>query len=186
MKTLSAKVARQTLKILKTREWESISVDMIFKNLKLKDRKNSKKIKNKNDILNNINKFFDDSMINEIKKIEKSTSRDMIFEIFMLRYDLLNQYRKSVLKIFNVFKSHPKNFIFLLPSFIESIEMMAKYANIKTKGFVGVVKLKGLLIIYFSTFLIWLNDESDSLERTMTSLDNSLNQIENVLKLYNK
>ena len=186
MKTLRAKVAQYTLKTLKTREWESISIDMIIKNLKLKDKKISKKIKNKNDILKNINKFFDDSMINEIKKIEKSTSRDMIFEIFMLRYDLLNQYRKSILKIFKVFKNYPKNFVFLLPSFLESIEMMAKYANIETKGLIGVLKLKGLLIIYFSTFLIWLNDESDSLERTMTGLDSYFNQIENVLKLCKK
>ena len=85
-----------------------------------------------------------------------------------------------------VFKNYPKNFIFLLPSFIESIEIMSKYAHIETKGLVGVLKLKGLLIIYFFTFLIWLNDESDSLERTMTGLDNYFNQIENVLKLFKK
>ena len=186
MKSLRAKIAQQTLKLLTTYEWQSISIDMICKKLKLNKKRISRNFQNKDDLLKNINKYFDDFILIETKLLEKSTPRDMIFEIFMLRYDLLNQYRKSILKIFKVFKNYPKNFILLLPSFIESIEMMAKYANIETKGLIGVLKLKGLLIIYFSTFLIWLNDESDSLERTMTGLDNYFNQIENVLKLCKK
>ena len=125
-------------------------------------------------------------MLVKIKSLEKSSSRDMIFEIFMLRFDLLNRYRSSIIKIFNVFKSNPKYFIIFLPSLITSIEMMARFSNIKTKNIIGIIKLKGLIVIFFSTFLTWVKDESHSLDRTMTVLDNYLVKAENILKLLNK
>ena len=107
----------------------------------------------------------------------------MIFEILMIRFDLLNRYRFSILKIFNMFKNNPNNFIILIPQFIDSIEMMAKFSNIETKGILGTLKLKGLLIIYFSTFLTWIKDESSSLDKTMTVLDNYLTKAESALQL---
>ena len=64
--------------------------------------------------------------------------------------------------------------------------MMAKSSNIETKGMIGTMKLKGLLIIYFSTFLTWIKDESSSLDKTMTVLDNYLKGTENILKLFKK
>ena len=102
----------------------------------------------------------------------------------MLRFDLLNCYRNSILKIFKVFKKSPNNFILLLPSFITSIELIAKSSNIKTENIIGNMKLKILLIIYFSTFLTWVKDESSSLDKTMTVLDNYLERAENVLKFF--
>ena len=186
MQALRAKIAQHTLKLLKTSEWQSISIDMICKKLKLSKKKISNNIKVKNDLLKNINQFFDDCILVEINLLEKSTPRDMIFEIFMLRFDLLNHYRSSILKIFKVFKRNPSNFIILIPSFIISIEMMAKSSNIETKGAIGSIKLKGLLVIYFSTFLTWVKDEDSSLDKTMTVLDNCIGKAENILKFFKR
>ena len=183
MKNIQAKVAKQTLKSLYSTEWKSISLDKICKKIKLDKKKASKYIKNKHDLLKNINQYFDDQILIAVKSVDKSTSRDMLFEIIMLRFDLLNQYRKPILKIFNIFKYQPKNFIFLLPSFIKSISIIAKVANIETNGIKGNIKIKGILVVYFSTFLTWIKDEDSSLDKTMTSLDNYLNKAEGLLKL---
>jgi ubiquinone biosynthesis protein COQ9 len=51
---------------------------------------------------------------------------------------------------------------------------------------IGIMKLKGILVIYFSTFLTWIKDESSSLDKTMTVLDDYLKGTENVLKLFKK
>ena len=64
--------------------------------------------------------------------------------------------------------------------------MMAKLSNIQTKGITGVIKLKGLIVIFFSTFLAWVKDDSHSLDKTMTVLDKYLMQAENILKLLKK
>jgi len=184
VKSLRAKIAQQTLKLLKLRKWESISIDNICKNLKISKKKIPKNIKSKNDLLKNINQYFDDCVLVKIKTLEKSSSRDMIFEIFMLRFDLLTNYRISVLNIFAIFKKNPKKFILLLPSFITSIEKIAKASNIKTANIIGRMKIKALLIIYFATFLTWAKDENTSLDKTMTVLDNYLKRAENIIKFF--
>ena len=186
MKSLRAKIAQQTLKLLTTYEWQSISIDMICKKLKLNKKRISRNFQNKDDLLKNINKYFDDFILIETKLLEKSTPRDMIFEIFMLRFDLLNSYRSSMLKIFKVFKRHPNHFIILMPSLISSVEKMAKLANIVTRGIIGRMKLKGLIIIYFSTFLTWVNDDNSELDKTMKTLDSYLEKAEFALKLLKK
>jgi len=59
---------------------------------------------------------------------------------------------------------------------------MANYANISVRGLSGQLRLKGILIIYCSTFLIWMTDDSASLEKTMISLDNNLDKAGSILK----
>ena len=102
----------------------------------------------------------------------------------MLRFDLLTNYRISVLNIFAIFKKNPKKFILLLPSFITSIEKIAKASNIKTANIIGRMKIKALLIIYFATFLTWAKDNNPSLDKTMITLDNYLQRAENIIKFF--
>ena len=45
---------------------------------------------------------------------------------------------------------------------------------------------KSIVWIYFSSFLVWLDDSTDSLEKTMSHLDSSLEKANNFSKyLYN-
>ncbi len=82
-----------------------------------------------------------------------------------------------------MFKKRPKEFILLLPSFIDSIKLMSNIAKINYKGLSGNLKINGLIILYFSTFLVWMKDNSESLDKTMTALDNYLNRAENIIKM---
>ena len=186
MKKLRDKIATETLKFLLFNKFESISIDKISKRLKINKKKISNLIKNEQDLLKNINRYFDDQILESSKLIDKSSSKDMIFEILMTRFDLLNQHRKSITRIFNVFIKQPQKFLFLLPSFIESMILMSNCSHIKTEGIIGNFKIKGLLIIYFSTFLTWIKDESNSLDKTMTALDNYLVRAENFLSILKK
>ena len=183
MKKLRAKVAIATLRYTLANKWESISIDKISKKLKINKKKISNLIKNKHDLLKNINRYFDHQILESSKLLDQSTPKDMIFEILMMRFDLLNQHRKSIIRIFNVLIKKPQEFILLLPSFIESMISMSNISHIKIEGIIGNFKIKGLLIIYFSTFLVWLKDDTKSLDRTMTALDNYLIRAENFLSI---
>ena len=183
MEKIQINVAEQTLRLLNSCEWNHITLDMIFKKLKTNKQKLSKYFKNKYDLLENINQYFDHQIMIKIKSIDQSTPRDMLFEIIMLRFDLLNKHRKSILRIFNFFKKNPRNFIFLIPCFINSSELMSNIANIKIKGFKGRIRIKGVLVVYLSTFLTWVNDDSFSLDKTMNVLDNYLKKFEGIAKL---
>tara|TARA_Y100001960_G_C14595565_1_gene787930 strand:+ start:118 stop:681 length:564 start_codon:yes stop_codon:yes gene_type:complete len=183
---LETRIAKETLIYLNLNKWESIGVKSIYKRLKGNKKKFYNIIKDKNDLLININRYFDNEIINKSNLIEDSDKKDMIFEVIMMRFDLLNLYKPSIINIFNFFKKNPKFFFSLLPSFIKSIKIMSKIAKIETKGMLGKIKIKGLLVIYFATFLIWIKEKNHSLDKTMTKLDSYLINANNFLKIINR
>ena len=186
MNNQQIKLAETTLLTLNKKSWNLISFDEIYKKSKIKKINIHNKILTKRDLLSNVNRFFDFKLRNSFCVVDESTHKDMIFEVMMIRFDILQNYRKATIKIFDFFKKKPQELICILPSFIESIVLMANLSNISIKGLIGNLKIKGLLIVYFSSFLTWTKDNSESLEKTMTSLDNNLNRAGYIFSLIKK
>ena len=177
------RLAEATLIMLSKKSWHSIKIDEIYKETKLNKKNLQNKIKNKRDLLENINRYFDFKLSKKANSVDESTRKDMIFEVIMMRFDILQIYRKPIIKIFEFFKKKPQELVFLLPSLIESMISIAGLAKIPIVGKKGNLKVKGLLIIYFSSFLVWAKDSSESLEKTMTSLDNHLDRAGKLLSI---
>ena len=171
------RIAQNTLAILKKKSWKVLNFEEVLKNNK------NINIKSKIDLLKNINRYVDDALIIKMKKLEISSTKDMLFEVLMARFDILQQNRKSYLEIYKGFKQTPQYFIKLLPSFLESMIITAELAKYNVNGLKGSIRLKGLMMVYFATFFQWLEDKTTSLERTMTQLDKNLDQAEKFGKL---
>ena len=176
---IEKKIAQKTLKILTKKSWNTISVYEIVKNSNSK----SINIKSKIDLLKNINRYVDYILTSQIKSVEVSSTKDMLFEVLMLRFDILQKNRKSFIEIYKGFKKTPHHFIKMLPSFLESMIVTAELSKYNVNGFKGSVRLKGLMLVYFSTFFQWLDDKTSSLEKTMKGLDKNLENAEKFGKL---
>tara|TARA_B100000959_G_scaffold22983_1_gene22180 strand:+ start:1719 stop:2264 length:546 start_codon:yes stop_codon:yes gene_type:complete len=174
------KIAQQTLDILKKKSWSALSLDQALKNNKNKHID----INSKFDLLKNINRYVDNMLIKKIRSIENSSTKDMLFEVLMARFDILQLNRKSFLEIYKVFKKKPQYFIKLLPSFLESMIVTAELSKYNVNGLKGTIRLKGLMLVYFVTFFQWMDDKNSSLEKTMTALDKNLDQSEKFVKLF--
>ena len=171
-------IAKKTLKELEKVSLKKISIKKI-----LNGEKNIK-FSNKNDLLININRYFDYLLKKNLINIENSSSKDMLFEVYMARLDILNLHRKSILNIIENLYTQPKLVITLLPSIVESIIVIATLSNIDVNGLKGVAKIKVLFILYLFIIFTWRGDESTSLEKTMTTLDKYLNNIEKIFKFF--
>ena len=172
------RIAQNTLAILKKKSWKVLNFEEVLKNNK------NINIKSKIDLLKNINRYVDDALIIKMKKLEISSTKDMLFEVLMARFDILQQNRKSYLEIYKGFKKSPQYFIQLLPSFLESMIITAELSKYKVNGLKGMIRLKGLMLIYFITFFQWVDDKDSSLEKTMTALDKNLDQAEKLSKIF--
>ncbi|MDA9748582.1 hypothetical protein N9U75_00360 [Pelagibacteraceae bacterium] len=170
-------IAKKTLQLLETQSWNSITLDQVLNN--------QKKIifKNKIDLLTNLNRYFDFILTQKLSSLEKSSTKDMLFEVLMARLDILNNYRVSIKKLLKLIISKPKLAIKLLPSFIESIILIATHSEIKINGVNGILKLKLIFILYILIIYTWNKDETESLEKTMTVLDKYINNIDKFIKL---
>ena len=171
-------IAKKTLKELENVSLKKISIKKIV------NGENNIKFSSKNDLLININRYFDYLLKKNLINIENSSSKDMLFEVYMARLDILNLHRKSILNIIENLYTEPKLVITLLPSIIESIIVIATLSNIDVNGLKGVAKIKVLFILYLFIIFSWRGDESTSLEKTMTTLDKYLNNIEKIFKFF--
>ena len=171
-------IAKKTLKELENISLKKISIKKI-----LNGEKNIK-FSNKNDLLININRYFDYLLKKNLINIENSSSKDMLFEVYMARLDILNLHRKSILNIIENLYTQPKLVITLLPSIVESIIVIATLSNIDVNGLKGIAKIKVLFLLYLLIIFSWRGDESTSLEKTMTALDKYLNNIEKIFKFF--
>ena len=169
-------LAKKTLKYLEKKKLRDINIKIFLSNTKVHD------VRNKIDLISNIIDFFNLLLKKNLVNIEKSSQRDMLFEIIMARYDILNEYRISVKNIINHFMSRPQDALKVIPKSIESKILIATFANINLNGIQGAVKIKIIFALYYITLFTWFNDEDESLEKTMSVLDNYLNNIEKVLK----
>ena len=115
------KIAETTLKILDKKSWHNITLKEI--KTKSKVKKFNLLIKNKKDLLIKLNNYFDYKVSSKISNIENSNYKDMIFEVIMMRFDVLQENRKGIISIFNSFKNRPKLLFFLLPELLDSMEM---------------------------------------------------------------
>ena len=174
------KIAQQTLNILKKNSWNAFSLEQIL--IKVKIKKTF--IKTKFDLLRIISKYVDFQLIKKMKSLENSSSKDMLFEVLMVRFDILEENRKAFLEIYKILKKNPQQFIKLLPTFLESMIITAELSKYKVNGLRGAIRLKGLMFIYFITFFQWMDDKDPSLEKTMTALDKNLDQAEKLSKLF--
>ncbi len=172
MQSSKVSIAKKTLILLETQSWNRISLSKVLGN------KRYANINNKNDLLININRYFDYLLKENLISLEKSSTKDMLFEVLMARLDILNIHRKSIKSLLNYFLSNPHKFIKLLPSFIESIILISNLSNIDVKGIQGAAKIKSIFILYFLTIYTWNKDETESLDKTMTTLDKYLNNID--------
>ena len=172
-------IAENTLSILKKKSLQSLSLDDVLKKYNQKNIH----IKSKIDLLKNINRYVDYLLVNKMKSIESSSTKDMLFEVLMARFDILEQNRQSFIEIYKGFKKTPQYFIGLFPSFLESMIITAELAKYNVNGLKGSIRLKGLMVVYFVTFFKWLDYGTNSLEATMTQLDQNLDQAEKFGKL---
>ena len=186
MDKLREKIAIHTLKFLSNKSYENLSLEKIYKTSKINKKTFYQIILNKRELLKNINIYFDSLILLKSNTIDNSTKRDMIFEIIMIRFDILNNHRVAIIKIYNFLKKNPQDLTSLIPSFVFSMKNMCKIAKIKDDHLLGNLKTNGLLILYFLTFLVWIKDESESLDKTMNALDKYLDRADNLIKIINK
>lgn len=112
--------------------------------------------------------------------------RERLIDVLMRRFELLNPNKGAVRSIIVNTVFDPYSTIRLIPSFTKAMAWSLEAAGLNASGFVGLMRIKMLSIIYLSTMRIWLKDESDDLSSTLSYLDQSIRRVENILFAFEK
>ncbi len=110
------------------------------------------------------------------------SSRDRLFDVLMERFEILNRNRMAHLSILNSFGWTSQSICPDLKILKSSMTRMANCAGIEVNGLVGFINITGLKIIYTWVTLVWCQDNSSDLGKTMAELDKTLGRADFIKK----
>lgn len=124
----------------------------------------------------------DRAMLAEGAPDPDQSARDRLFEIVMRRFDALQPHKQAMAALLRDLPRDPCAFLQLMPSLAGSIAWMLEAAGLSTSGVRGMLRIKGLALIYLVTMRTWLEDDSVDMARTMAQLDRRLRRAEAVIR----
>ena len=106
------------------------------------------------------------------------SQRDALFDIFMDRFEVLNEHREGVTAILRSFKFDPKQAVISLPHLCRSISWMLEAVQLNTSGLRGAVRVSAMTGLYLKVLRVWMGDDSADMGQTMAALDKELSRAE--------
>ena len=108
----------------------------------------------------------------------EDTARDRLFDVLMRRFDALDPHKEAVGHILLDQACDPPAAVCSLLQLRRSMGLMLEAAGLASTGLRGIVRIKGLSLVYVLTLRDWLRDDSPDKARTMAALDRRLGRVE--------
>lgn len=165
--------------------WENIGLRDIAEAAEMSLAELHEQFEDKGDILTTLGRVIDRRVLENVAEPDPSIStRDMLFDIMMERFDVLNDYRAGLVAILSSFKLDPKQAIISMPHLCRSMTWMLEAAGIETTGIRGAIKVTGITGVYINVLRTWKEDESPDMAKTMAALDKNLERAEQVVNMF--
>lgn len=108
-------------------------------------------------------------------------SRERLLDVLMRRFEALRPRRNAVSAIARDIGCDPASLLCALPAFAGTMAWSLEAAGIRASGPLGMVRIKGLSLIYLAAVRIWLRDDTQDLSKTMAQIDKSLMRAESLM-----
>lgn len=117
---------------------------------------------------------------------KRSSSREALFEILMLRFDVLQRYRAGFLALQQAARCDPRLTAALAQAIYPQCATVLRLAQISIKPPTSVIYRAGLGLIYGTVLCVWKRDDSPDLAKTMAALDRQLRRTEQFIHFVNQ
>ena len=108
----------------------------------------------------------------------EGSPRERLFELIMRRLDALDPYKPGVEALLRGLPCDPVASICIVGDAMNAMGWMLEAAGLESQGVRGMLRRKGLAVIYAATLRVWVGDESEDLAKTMAALDRHLKRAE--------
>ncbi|MFQ5954733.1 MAG: TetR family transcriptional regulator [Kiloniellales bacterium] len=102
---------------------------------------------------------------------EEDTPRDRLFDVMMRRIDALTPHKAGVGAVMRSLGRDPVAALCGTPQLVRSMSWMLEAAGIDSHGPAGVIRTRGLALLWLSTLQVWLADDTPDAAKTMAALD---------------
>ncbi len=116
-------------------------------------------------------------------ELESEPARDRLFEVIMRRFDAMKPHKQGVRAILRDCACDPCLGLWASCRLRRSLSWILEAAGLDSTGLRGLVRIKGLGLVYLPTLRVWLNDDSEDMARTMADLDRRLGRLDDLVAM---
>ena len=128
------------------------------------------------------NAMVDRQVLDGTVPTDGESPRDRIFDLLMRRLDALQPHRAGIVRFTKELPFHPILTLLLGAGMEQSMGWMLEAAGISSHGPAGIVRIKGLTVVWVYTLNAWIKDDSADLAATMAALDRALDRADQVAR----
>ncbi len=133
-------------------------------------------------LLNAFSRRVDSAMLVAAEGVtEGEGARDRLFEVVMRRFDAMRPDKEAVRAIARDIGRRPLALACRSGRVGCSMALTLEAAGLGSSGPGGLVRIKGLVLIYLEVLRAWLGDDSEDMGKTMAALDRRLRQADQLI-----
>ncbi|MEJ0063798.1 MAG: hypothetical protein WDO70_11555 [Alphaproteobacteria bacterium] len=162
--------------------WDSVTPEKLAKAAKAPVKAAAEFLAEPAKTMAGIADFITDETLKDYRHDNGNAPREALFDVTMLRFDMLQRYRAGISALFSAAMRQPRLSCAILRALRPALKNMMHAARIDVSSAAGEFKLAGMGIVYLAAFMAWRRDDTPDLARTMGSLDRRLRQAENIMQ----
>ena len=169
-------LVKSSFNIIEKSGWKSFSLQKLSYTEKIPINEIKIFFKSEITILDEFSKMIDIKVEKsfDYEELTNTSVKDNLFELIMLRLEYMQPYRNALKSIKSSFKSDPLVAKSVAKNVMNSLDFYLELTNAFNDSFLDIFKKKSIFLIYSYIFMIWLEDDSDELSKTMSELDKLL------------
>jgi len=169
-------LVKSSFNIIEKSGWKSFSLQKLSYAEKIPINEIKIFFKSEITILDEFSKMIDIKVEKnfDYEELTNTSVKDNLFELIMLRLEYMQPYRNALKSIKSSFKSDPLVAKSVAKNVMNSLDFYLELTNAFNDSFLDIFKKKSIFLIYSYIFMIWLEDDSDELSKTMSELDKLL------------
>ena len=115
----------------------------------------------------------------KIEDFKDSSKKDILFELIMMRFDEMEEFKGSLSKILDASRNKPLLISIITKNVMNTMDFFLELSDSYNNYAFDFLKKNFLFLIYSITFKTWLSDNTEELSKTMAELDRLLSTAEN-------
>jgi len=115
----------------------------------------------------------------KIEDFKDYSKKDILFELIMMRFDEMEEFKGSLAKILDASRNKPLLISIITKNVMNTMDFFLELSDSYNNYAFDVLKKNFLFLIYSITFKTWLSDNTEELSKTMAELDRLLSTAEN-------
>ena len=180
------KIIKLIFKKIESSGWENFNFNEFSREYKIPIVKIRHFFVNKHQIITKFSKMVDFYVEQKISAddINMSSIKDNLFELIMLRFEEMEDYKISLRIITQSLANNPLLLSRVSKNILNSLDFYLELSKGYDRSSLDLFKKNILFLVYSYCFNVWLNDNTPDLSSTMAELDKLLSMAENFSKKF--